>query len=107
MGEWLANGRSLPLVDRAITITELAARYWKFAKGYYVKNGKPTDEQPGLKVALGTLKSGYGKTTVDEFGPLALVAIQNKLVSRGNCRRYVNQNIGRIKRRSVGVWLSV
>lgn len=98
IGEWLANGRSLRIADQVLTITELIAKYWKHAKGYYIKNGKPTDELPGLKIALQLLRSTYGNATIDQFGPLSLVALQNKFVERGNCRRYVNQNIGRIKR---------
>ena len=98
IGEWLANGRHLPTTDKYISIVELVAQYWKFAKGYYVKNGKPTDELPGLKIALQVLKNSYGASTVDNLGPLALAALQEKFIARGNCRRYVNQNIGRIKR---------
>ncbi len=50
IGEWLANGRSIPVsTSNVLTITQLAAQYWRFAKGFYVKNGKPTDELPGLK----------------------------------------------------------
>ena len=98
VGEWLANGRSLKIADKVLTITELIAKYWKHAKGYYVKNGKPTDELPGLKIALQLVRANYGDAAIDQFGPLSLVALQNKFVQRGNCRRYVNQNIGRIKR---------
>jgi hypothetical protein len=98
IGEWLANGRTMPVRTRSLTVVELVAKYWKFAKGYYVKNGKPTDELPGLKIALQVLKQTYGNCSVEEVGPLALVAMQQKFIDRGNCRRYVNQNIGRIKR---------
>jgi len=98
IGEWGANGRTMPVQTGSITVTELIAKYWQFAKGYYVKNGKTTDELPGLKIALQVLKQTYGNCSVDEVGPLALVAMQQKFIDRGNCRRYVNQNIGRIKR---------
>jgi hypothetical protein len=98
IGEWLANGRSIPIRHRSLTIVELVPKYWNFAKGYYAKNGKPTDELPGLKIALQVLKDAYGKTVVDCFYPLALVALQQKLIERGNCRKCVNQNIWRIKR---------
>ena len=44
IGEWLANGRTLPAgPGNTMTVAQLSAAYWKFAKGYYVKNGKPTD----------------------------------------------------------------
>ena len=100
IGEWLANGRILPTrqTNRSITLMELCAVYWDFAKGYYVKNGKPTDELPGTKTALRILKETYGKTAVNEFGPISLMAVQDAFVKKGHCRRYVNQNVGRIKR---------
>jgi hypothetical protein len=45
-GEWLENGRSLPTgQSNDITVAELLLRYWKFAEGYYRKNGKPTGPQ--------------------------------------------------------------
>ena len=38
-----------------VTVTELIARYWRFAKSYYVKEGKPTSEiasnRSGLRAA--------------------------------------------------------
>ena len=53
IGEWLANGRSLPkTTEQDLLVTELIAEYWRFAKSYYVKNGKPTDEQGCIKIAL-------------------------------------------------------
>ena len=51
VAEWLAAGRlSAPLGQAftGLTIVELISAYWKFAKGYYVKNGKPTSEQGGF-----------------------------------------------------------
>ena len=43
--EWLAHGRMLPskIESNPISVVELCAEYWKFAKEYYVKDGnKPT-----------------------------------------------------------------
>jgi integrase len=98
VGEWLENGRRLPAAKDEMTIVELTARYWKFAKQHYVKNGKPTGEQPGIKAAIKPLKDVYGHTNASDFGPLALKAIRERIVAAGNSRRYVNKNIGRIKR---------
>ena len=40
IGEWLTNGRTRLDVELGqITISELCSAYWKFAQGYYVKNG--------------------------------------------------------------------
>ena len=79
-------------------IATLAAEYWKHCKSYYVKNGKPTAEQAGVRVSLRYVKRTYGRKPVTEFGPLALEAIRNEMIAAGNSRRYINQNVGRIKR---------
>jgi len=49
VGEWLAAGRNLPASEEQgyITVTELAARYWKFASVYYQRNGEPTGSRAG------------------------------------------------------------
>ncbi len=100
VSQWLVNGRVLTEAaeQKPKTVKDLIAAYWTFAKGFYVKNGKPTDELPGLKMALKHLKTTYGGLTVGEFGPLMLIAYQQQLVETGICRRYVNQQTGRIKR---------
>lgn len=99
IGEWLANGRHLPAQQGEIlTVTKLAATYLKFAKGYYVKNGKTTDELGCVKVALRHLRLTYGNVPVTEFGPLSLMSLQDRMIEHGNCRSYINSQIGRIKR---------
>ncbi len=101
IGEWLANGRQTPVGDdnnESFTIVRLCAAYWRFCKTYYVKHGKATDEQAGVKAAMKALKRSYGDTPAAEFGPVSLEAVRQAMIDGGNSRRYINQNIGRIKR---------
>lgn len=100
IGEWLANGRILSAgkSSKPTKVSDLLSAYWTFAKGFYVKRGKPTGEIPPLKSAIRTFRKLYGKTNVAEFGPLMLIAYQNSLVEAGICRKYVNQQTGRVKR---------
>ena len=99
IGEWLTNGHTRLDVELGqITISELCSAYWKFAQGYYVKNGKKTDELAGLKTAIKTLSQAYASTPAKDFGPLSLEAVRNRFINAGHCRNYVNQNVGRIKR---------
>ncbi len=100
IGEWLANGRQLPTIveSKPISIVKLCSNYWVFCRSYYVKNGKATDEQAGVKAAIRYLNQTYGKTAAIDFGPLALEAVRQQMIEAGNSRRYINQNIGRIKR---------
>ena len=59
--EWLAHGRMLPskIESNPISVVELCAEYWKFAKEYYVKDGKQTDEIASLRVALRFIRETY------------------------------------------------
>lgn len=100
IAEWLAAGRPScgASIATDLTVTELIAAYWNHAKSYYVKNGKPTDTQAGIKVALRLLHQLYGHTPASEFGPLALKSLQNHMIDAGQSRRYVNDNIARIRR---------
>ena len=100
IGEWLANGRRMPTVssDTPISINELCADYLRFSMAYYVKNGKPTDEQAGVRAAIRFLRANYARTFAKNFGPLALEAVREQMIAAGNSRRYINQNVGRIKR---------
>src|SRR5687767_8015357 len=76
IGEWLAAGR--PSVATAppteITVSELAAKFWRHAQAYYRKNGKDTGTAENYKPVLSLLKTRYGHTPAAEFGPLALKA---------------------------------
>jgi integrase len=90
----------LPLTTpaSAITVVELCAAYLDFAKGYYVKNGKPTGHLYQVKVAVRVIRDVYGHTEAAKFGPLAIRAIQQKMVGDNASRRHINQTIGHIKR---------
>ena len=94
IGEWLAAGRPEQLAPESdTTVVELANHYWQFAKGYYVKHGLA-----GIKIALHWLNQYYGHTPAAKFGPLALQALQMRMVEAGQSRGYVNANIDRIRR---------
>lgn len=99
IGEWVQNGRSLPSGGSGdTTIVELVAAYWRFTKGYYAKNGRPTDELASIRIALKYLKEGYGDTPAAKFGPLALKAIRQKMIDSDGSRVYIYKLVGRIKR---------
>jgi integrase len=98
VGEWIANGRRLSSTANDLTVTELAAAYWRFAHGYYRKNGEPTGTCQGIRIVLKILRQSYGHTLAAKFGPLALKALQRKMIDLGQSRRYINDNIDRIRR---------
>ncbi|MEN6557125.1 MAG: site-specific integrase [Thermoguttaceae bacterium] len=100
IGEWLAAGRCLPASRRGydLTVAELGAAYWNWAKGYYRKDGQPTRSLDRVRLAVRLLRTNYGPTLAHDFGPLALQAIQRELAAGHRCRRYCNYLTDAIKR---------
>ncbi len=73
--EWLANGRQLGGPHAAgLTVNELILAFWRHAKAYYRKDGRPTSEVELVRYALKPLKELYGATLAGEFRPLSLQA---------------------------------
>jgi integrase len=100
-GEWLAAGRQLPGGTEAVKpkIVAMLARFWPFAKQHYRgKDGKPSKELDNIRYAIRPLKRLYGHTLVEDFGPLALKALQQRMIEDGLSRPVVNSRIGKIKR---------
>lgn len=99
IGEWLAAGRpSCPPKQPDLAVVELATAYKKFARSYYRKNGASTGTAETIELTLKTLCTFYGRLAARDFGPLALQAMQQRFVEMGHSRRYVNDNIDRIRR---------
>ncbi len=71
-----------------MSINELILAYWRFAEGYFVKNGKPTAHLDRIRSALRPLKELYGHTPAADFGPLALKAVRERMMDMpcGHCR---------------------
>jgi len=113
--EWIASGghalRKAPRAEQSVgvnaiaigvssrcTIDELFLRYIAFAKQYYVKNGKPTDEVENLRDAHKPLITLFGKECANDFGPSSLKAVRQSMVEKGWCRNHVNAQVNRIRR---------
>jgi integrase len=126
IAEWEAGGRQLVVPDagRDITVNELIERFWDHAKTHYrYADGTGTNELNDLRLSLRPLKELYGLTQASTFGPLALKAIRQKMITQpvttfikvpdaetgkrvwrekllriGLARGVINQRIGRIRR---------
>jgi integrase len=98
IAEWLRNGRRLHPAGESITMVELCARYLRFAKAYYQKDGRCTKVAPAVKACIKYLKDWYGREQAADFGPLALKTVRQRMVEDGLSRRYVNDHTARIKR---------
>lgn len=86
--DWPLGGtRHLIPADAPLTVTELIARYWAFAKSYYVKGGKPTSEVASVKLALRFVRRLYGRSPAADFGPKRLKAVREAMVAHEITRR--------------------
>jgi len=74
IGEWLAGGRCLLDGDHRaeLTVAEVVLPFWRFARAYYRKDGRPTLEVAEYRLVLRMLRQRYGFTRAVDFGPLAL-----------------------------------
>ena len=95
IAEWLAASRqNTPQKQRAtapgeqLTISELLLLYWRFAKGYYVRNGEPTRELESMREALRPVRELYGHTLAIDFGPLSLKALRQQKLWRLHLRGF-------------------
>ena len=97
IAEFLANGRRLQN-NGVTTVVEVLNAYRKFAENYYRKGGLVTGEYGGIKDALKLVRELYGRTNANDFGPLALKAVRQRMIDKGWSRSTINQSIGRIRR---------
>jgi integrase len=103
-GEWQANGRRLPdepsqaPAIEVLTVVMLCAAYLRHAKAYYRKDGEPTNTVLSIKAAIRYLRDMFGRLAAEKFGPLALQALQQRMIDDGLSRSYINDHTGRIKR---------
>jgi integrase len=77
----------------ALSVNELALKFWAHAKSYYVKNGKASSELRHFGYALKPLRLLYGLTPVEQFTPIALKALRQHFVSQDLSRSEVNRRV--------------
>lgn len=117
IAEWLFNGRRLPQPAAGPVevpkVTAIIDAFWEHAQDYYRHpDGTPTSEVANFRVTLRHLRRLYGSTPVTDFGPNALRALRDLLISpfeythpatgkpmrhSGWCRTNVNKQISRIR----------
>jgi integrase len=98
VGEWMAAGRPTKSAAPGIAVATIVLAFWRQAKSLYRKKGRDTGTLANYRPVLKLLRARYGRTLAADFGPLALKALRHTLIDAGNSRRYVNENIHRIRR---------
>jgi integrase len=80
------------VIGRGLLVLEVCDRYWTHAQTYYVKpSGEPSGWLSHIHLALHLVRSLYGNTPAEDFGPLALKAIRQTQIGKGHSRGYVNK----------------
>lgn len=112
LAQWLSTGELPPRPSSSGTrpgeqsssaananrvVNHLILRYWRHAKGYYQKDGQPTDHLYMIRGILWLLREHYGSTPIPSFGPLELKALRAVLVQKGLTRSGVNRRIDAIR----------
>ena len=80
------------------SVNEVILVYFRFAKTYYLKNSKPTDEIAALRACLRRLRIHYGSTPAADFGPRAFKLVREAMIAEGLSRKYINDSMARIRR---------
>ena len=99
LGEWLANGRDVAAGrerrcahDRQIDSEILVVRQVLLFEGW------PTDRSADCYQGRSALlRRYYERIPAGDFGPLALQALQSRMIESGLSRSYINGHTGRIK----------
>lgn len=102
LADWLARGRG-PVVapDQAsgLTVGELILAFLPHANQHYRdSDGEPTNEVIEFRCSLRPLRELFEDLPVEQFGPLKLKAVRERMVADGLCRGVVNARIGRVRR---------
>ncbi len=91
--------REKRLAGSPITVNELALVYRRHAKEYYRKNGVVTREATIIDDAIRILRKHHATDFLDNFGPVVLEALREKMISDLDwSRKHINKQVGRLVR---------
>ena len=81
-----------------LTVNEFIVAYWRFAEGYYVKDGRPTGEHHNIRDALRPLQHAYGSSAINDFRANDLKAVRAAMIDADLSRSVINGRVNRIRR---------
>ncbi len=85
-------------VRQPLSIVELVAKYWLFARKHYCRDGRPTSHCNTIRASLRPLVKLYGSTAANEFSPRSLKAVRDYMIEQGLSRSYINGCISTIRK---------
>lgn len=82
-----------------LTLNEMFVAFLKHAEEHYRRpDGTRTNELTNFRHAIKVARGLYGSTPAAEFGPLALKAVRNQMVSIGWARKTINCQVRRLRK---------
>jgi len=106
MAEWVAHGGQPEVPTESITVVEVCARYWSYAKDYYpAPDGHSSGELGRVKRALSGVRRLYGSVLATDFGPKALRTVRQQWIDEGLARTNINALVGCV--RSMFRWAAI
>lgn len=105
IGEWIGRHRqpaaqpSQELRDAAARppLASVVAAFWRHLLAYYATPSEKTNREH-YRAALKILNRLYGNGLATTYGPVALRTTRDEMVKLGWSRRYVNSQVGRLRR---------
>ncbi len=70
---------------------------WRFAEGYYVKDGRPTGEHHNIRDALRPLQEAYGSSAINGFRANDLKVVRAAMIDADLSRSVINARVNRIR----------
>lgn len=90
--------RQKRLAGSPVTISELILVYRRHTHEYYRKHGEVTREAGVIDDALRILRKHFGLSFADDFGPVRLDQLRDKMIDELDwCRSYINKQVNRIR----------
>ncbi len=94
-----ASLRDRRMAGAPLTINELVLVYRRFAREYYRKHGKITREASIIDDAIRILRKHYATVFLDDFGPVAMESLREKMISELHwSRNHINKQVSRLVR---------
>jgi integrase len=94
-----ARPRAVPALDGKLSVAELIAAFKGHVEQYYRRpDSTPTFEVDGFRQSLRPVRELFGSKAAEDFGPLDLEAVRDRMIAAGLCRTLINRRIGRVKR---------
>jgi hypothetical protein len=97
-GDMASEAAKPPNKRGAHSVSELCVRFLtQHATRYKTADGKPSAEVDCFKSVIYHLRTLFGETAVNDFGPLRLSAVRQAMVEAGWSRNWVNKQVGRLR----------